>query len=471
MRSIFICFLLSGAAMASQAQTTMDLEACVKFAQQNSILIKQGTNTLASSEIDKRAAKESRYPNASFSGSHSYNFGRSIDPTSNSFEQQTIQSNGFSISGGVPIYNGLRIKHTVEQANLQIAASKEDLQQNSNDLALNVAQAYLNVLLAQEGLEMLKEQAKLTNIQLDRMNKLISSGAMPTNANLELQSQAARNELNQVNAENNITLALLALKQAMNYDLVKEIKILNPKIEVPADIIISDVETIYQSAQGAMPSIRAAAIRESLAKNSEKIAKSGLLPSLSGFYQIRTNYSSLGQRVAGYRSVSQNLGTVNIPSIGEVPLVINSQAPFLEKDPFFNQLGSNFSYALGIQLNAPIYSNYQVKSQVAKAQLSQINAELASEQTRIQLKADITRAMANAKGAHQRYLAAQKSVDISTKSFENVQKRLDLGASNTFELNTAQNSLLLAKSELLQAKYDYFFRLKILDFYQGKQVY
>ncbi len=468
-QATLILFLLLGH-FALQAQETWDLEKCIRYAQENSLLIKQNAINVENNKLDLTLAKRSRLPTADATLSQSLNFGRSIDPTTNTFQQQTIYANGYGISGGVPIYNGGRINHSIDQTEVSVRAAEEDLANVQNNLALNVAQAYLNVLLAEEAILALQEQQKQTENQMANTRKMIAAGTLPANTIFDLEAQLARNEQNIVNGQNAIDLAYLSLKQIMNFDPYTPILISKPNINVLETAEVISAEAIYSLAEQNQPNIRANELREESARINVEVAQSALKPQINGFYQFQTNYSSLGKEVTGFTPVQQNLGDVEIPNVGTFPLLITTQAPTLRNTPYFNQLGDNFRQAVGVSLSVPIYNGDRNKIQIERAKLGVVSAEIASEQSKVQLKADINQAIANARAALKRYNAALKTVNALEQALGNTRKRFDAGAASAFELTTAENSLLVSRAELIQSKYDYIFRLKILDFYEGKPI-
>lgn len=451
------------------AQEVWDLEKCINYAQTNNFSSKQAALNQENAALDNKSARLSRMPSVNASASQVINFGRSVDPTSYQFVQQTVRANSFSVNGNVPIYAGGRINNTVKQSQLNVAATLDDANQLMNDLALQVAQAYLNVLLAQEALLAIRDQKKQTENQLAQTQKLIDAGALAVGMRLDLDAQLARNEQNIVNGENSVALAELALKQVMGMDPGTEISLDKPAVDAPLALEPLSLEQLYEAALKNQPNIRAGETRVASAQVGIKIAKSASLPTLSGFANLQTNYSNLGRRITGY-TTSQDTLSVEIPNVGQSDIVFNNQVPTTSKNPFFDQLWDNFNQQIGVSLSIPIYDQGRTKISTQKAELAVVSAQQNVDQLRLQLKADIARALSDARGAFYRHEAAKKTLTSLEAAFANTQKRFDAGAATAFELTTSQNNILVAKAELIQAKYDFIFKTKILDFYQGKVI-
>jgi outer membrane protein len=461
-----LCFVCAAFFAPLAAQETYDLARCVRQALDNSIQLKQAELNLENAALDNRGARQGRLPAVNASASQVFNFGRSIDPTQNTFVQRTVRANSFSVSGSVPIYNGGQISNNIKRTEFAAAAAAEDADELANDLALQVAQAYLNTLLAEEALQALGDQRKQTENQLAQTEKLIRAGALPANAVLDLEAQLARQDLNIVNGQNAVDLAYLSLSQLMQLPFGTEFRVQKPQIPMPATAVFPTAKELYEMTEPRQPGIRAGEWREQSARMAVKVAQGAGLPSLVGFVNFQTNYSNLGQRIGGFAPQYDTL-LVDIPNTGQVPVTFISQVPQFENNPFFSQLDQNFSQQVGISLSVPIYNQGRVKNNVARAELSVLGAEYATDLQRQQLFAEISQALLNAKSAWKRYEAAQKSVAAAETAYANAEKRFNAGTGNPFELTNAQNVLALSKIESIQAKFEYLFRQKVVEFYQG----
>ncbi|MCP4439982.1 MAG: TolC family protein [Aureispira sp.] len=471
LRYLFVFSLIILATNLSTAQDTEEwsLEDCINHAMKHSLQVQQSELAIQQGMLNKKQAFWSQFPNLNASLSHGLNLGRSIDMTSYEFVNQTTQSTNVSLSLGIPIYQGLRIRNTIKQTKIDLSASQKDLEQSKNTVALSVAQAYLSILLAEENLEVLKEQTKVTQAQLEQTQKLIKAGVVADNSRFDLEAQLAREEESIVNAENGVELAYVNLKMLMNVDVGQNIVAKRIEVQVPENIENNELETVYDEARSSQPNIVAARLREQSALIGVKIAKGSLQPTVSGYVNVNTNFSSAAKDITGYdttyQSIPLNLGSVtgslDFPSIrperGRVT-------------PFFSQLGNNLYTNLGIRVQVPIFNGFQARIGVQRAKLAMKTAELNTQTLETQLKSDVYRALTDVKAAAKRLKAAEKTIVATRASVKNTQKRYTLGVVNSFELTSVQNSLLASESNVLQAKYDYLFKLKILDYYRGRPI-
>ena len=437
--TLFSLFLLVN---ISSAQEVWSLEKCVLYARQNNITIQRVELNIQNSQLVERRNKESRYPNLNASIGGRYNFGRSVNPVTNSFENFKFGSNNLGLFTGVTIYNGNRINNQIKQSQYDIAAAEADLEQTKNDIGLNVATAYLNLLFAKEQLQAAQNRMQLSNQQLEQVDKLINAGARPKNDRLEILASIARNEQSIIAQENAVETGILNLKQLLELD-----PNFNLDIETPGDVIIAASENpdglilndIYQKAVTNQPFVKADENRLKSAALGEDIVRAGLLPSVSANASISSNYA-------------------------------NSDNPFFENKPYGEQIVDNFGQSIGVSVSIPIYNNNQTRIGMEQNQIQMKNIALTNKQNKQTLKTNVQNAIATSKAAKRTLQASQTTVDASKAAFENAEKRFQLGAINTFEYATAKNNLDQAEVDLIVAKYDYLFKLKIIDFYLGKPI-
>lgn len=445
------------------------LEECILHAQKNSLQVQQSTISVEQSKLNERQAKLSRYPNLNASGSYSINFGRTIDPTTNSFQSQQVQANTFGVQAGALVYNGGRINKTIKQSQMNVMASEYDNQQVIQDLSLAVARNYLNVLLAEEQYNASVAQRAQTMRQVEQTQKLIAAGSVPRNTILDVEAQVALDDQQLVAASNAIDMAYLQLKLSMNLDPTEEMTIARPPSDLPVNTTEGYVmEDLYARSVADQPEIEAARIRKEAANMGVGIAKAQRYPSLSVFGNLQTNYSNLAQRVTSFTPtlIQQQVFVSGAP----VTLGTTQEIPNLEKTPYLDQVTDNFGQSAGISLSIPIFNNGQTKSAIERAELGVISAELAEEQLLNTLKSEVMVALADARAAEKTYLANRKTVESLEASFENNSKRYVLGMLTTLDYTRLKNQVDNAKISLITSKYDYLFKLKILDFYQGKVI-
>jgi outer membrane protein len=455
------------------AQQTWSLEKCIKHAQDKSLTIKQAQFAVANNKVTLKQNKMSRYPTINASTGLNLNSGRTVDFNNNSISTQTSFSNNIGINSSVLLYQGGRIKNSIKQSEMDIKASELDVEQTSRDIALQVAQAYLQVLLSEEQLQSVKGQLKQTEDQLVQTNKLIKAGTLPANNKLDIEAQIARNEQTVIAAQNAVSLGYLTLKQLMFLDVNTEINVFAPGLRVDESTLKGiNLNSIYSQAMNTQPNIRAGELRVKSADVAEDIALATKKPTISLSAGVNTGYSSLGKEIASYTPTiaSQPFSFVVDGTTLDGELQIPQDVPNLRNQPYLTQLNNNLGQNVGLNVSYPIWDNKQAKLNAERAKLSKENVKVQNELLKQRLRVDIQNAYTNAIAAQKTYEAAERSLIAQNASYENTKKRYDLGSANAFELSTARNTLTLADTELIRSKYDYVFRLKILDFYAGRPI-
>lgn len=470
-----ITLLLSGllliTAQAVFAQNTWSLEECIKYAQQNNLSTKQAQYNIQDAQLLEKLNQFSRLPNLNARTSVGYQFGRTIDPTTNTFNNERIGFNSFGIDAGMTVYGGNQINNSIKQSKIDLEAARLEAQATSNDISLNIASAYLSILLAEEQLANAEKRLELSREQLEQTDKLIRAGSLPPNDRLDFLAQIALDEQAIVDAQNLVSIGYLNLKQLMEVDPNEDIRIVRPgTIDVPAgaDPRVYRLDEVYTAALQTQPQIRAADLRLESAQLSEDIARAGMLPVLSIFASMNTNYSSAFQEpVIGTVRSKQTVFIDDMP----VEIEFENQAPVdFEQVSYSDQINQNFGQTVGASLRIPLYNNHTNRIQMERARLNALNTEVINRQQRQQLKTDVQRSIADARAARESYAAAQRSVDAAQAAFDNAEKRFQLGAINTLEYTTARNNLDRAQVDMIRAKYQYIFNLKTVDFYLGRPI-
>jgi len=462
----------------SSAQDVWSLEKCVRHAIDKNINIKRAEISLKDNQLLEKGNKYARLPNLNGSISGTYQFGRTIDPVTNDFNSLSIGANSLGLNTQVIIFNGNRISNSIEQAGYNVQASEADLAQTKNDISIAVANAYLNVLFAEEQLDAAVKRKELSESQLEQVDKLIAAGARPKNDRLEILATIARNNQSIIAQENLVETGLLNLKNLLQLD-----PSINFRIEKPGTIVIPSednpdilsLEDVYQSSLNNQPFVKADRLRVKSAELGTEIAKANLYPRLSAFGGLNTNYSTRGKRLDGTQEdvfVPQPAIIDETPTTPQIPitLLFPQSIQGIEDNPYGNQLNENFGQNIGLSLSIPIYNNGQTRIGMERAELNLLNTQYTSEVNKQNLKNNVQTAIANARAAKRTLQASQTTVDATNAAFENAEKRFQLGAINTFEYATAKNNYDQAEVDLIVAKYDYLFKLKIIDLYLGKPI-
>ena len=430
--------LLMASAAISQSNAPWTLQQCVDYAQKNSLTIKRAKNMVEVATVNDLGNRMQRLPSVNANLDFGFNFGRTINPVTNEFISQTVGSSSPSVSAGILLYNGGIINNSIKQGRYDMLAAKLDTDAASNDIALQIALAYLNILLNQEQLNNAQKQLEQSTRQLEQTDRLIAAGSLPSNDRLDFVAQIALNEQSIIEAQNLVNINFLNLKQLMEFDPGQELRIVTPEVSIPADANpgIFELEETYLAALGTQPQIKADENRLESAALQEKIAQAQGMPRLTLGAALGTRYST------------RPFGDFN----------------------FTEQLNNNFNQYLGLRMSIPIYNNHNVRVAVERARVNTKNTALTNLQNKQLLKTNVQRAIADAVASRESYEASQRSVEAAQAAFANAQKRFDLGAINTLEFSTASNNLDQAQLSLIQAKYQYLFNLKVVDFYMGREI-
>ncbi|PIQ47764.1 MAG: transporter [Cytophagales bacterium CG12_big_fil_rev_8_21_14_0_65_40_12] len=450
------------------------LEECVNYAWENNLTVRSSELTQLNNEI---ALKESRFamlPNLGGNGNIGKSFGRSIDPSTNSFNSTDFVNGSFSLSSSVTLSSGGIIRNRIKQNELSLDASELDLQKAKNDIGVTVATNFLNVLLNQEQLKNATFQLESTKAQLDRTTKLVEAGSLPLTNQLDLESQVATNEVSVINAENALRLAVLNLKQAMQMPADEQLNVVAPEVTVESiGSVDKDPSEIYGVALGAQPEIASALLNVESSDLGVKIAKGAFYPSLSLSGRISSNFSDRAQTVVGSTDVPITPVQIGVVQGSGDPVFSSATTRTVlitEDTRFGDQIDQNLGQAISLNLNIPLFSRYSNTAGLQRAKIAKQRAEITAENTKNQLRQTIETAYNSALGAYNTYNATVKRVKALEESFRATEQRYNVGDVNFVEYQVASNNLFAAKADLIRNKYEYVFRTKILDFYLGNPI-
>ena len=464
---------------AAKAQNSWSLQKCIITGQQNSLMIKQAQYQISNAELTEKGNKFNRLPTINGRISAGYQLGRTIDPTTNEFESQNIGFNSYSFDASVPLYTGGRIANSIKQSKIDLEAAQLDAQAMSNDISLQIAAAYLGILLAEEQLAAARKRLELSQSQLAQTEKLIQAGTLPVNDRLDFEAQIALDKQTIIEAENLVTINYLNLKQLMVVDPGENISIQKPEIVIPDDANPEAfrLNEVFTSALSTQPQVRADEMRIQSANLGERIAKANTLPSVFLFGGLNTNYSSVAK---DFTNANLDNASLVVDDGSTRPVLINGSESTVTEytligveipdQSFVDQINQNFGQNFGVSVSIPVYNNHSNKIAMERAKLNALNAQVSYEQTRQALRTDVQRSITDARAAKESYEATQRSVEAASAAYENAQKRFELGAINSLEFTTARNNLDRAQVDLIRAKYQYVFNLKIVDFYLGREI-
>jgi outer membrane protein len=414
-------------------------------------------------------------PNLNAQGTHGYNWGQRIDPFTNQFASERIQSNSFGISTSVNLFNGFQQSLSYKRSMLEIQRSKWDYERLRNDVALNVASGYLQILLTQELESIARTNVDQTLQQVRRIEKLVAAGALPPSNLDQMNAQLATDDASLVAAKNNVTMAKLALLQFLQLPSsnIASFEIEQPDIEKLQDgSIIQNVQAVVESALNSFPEVKSAETNLKSSEMGSSIARGGLYPQLSASYSYGSGFSGASRILTGTADSSAfPIGTV----FGSNNLVLSfPQAVFEDDDfsvkPFNDQLRDNVNRSLFFSLTIPIFNGFQTNAAIQRAKIGVLDAKLNLDQTKQTLEQTVYRAYTDAQASLANYNAALRSMEANKRAFDWTQTRYEQGAANQVEYNDARSLYDNAQANVARNKYEYVFRLKVLDFYLGKPI-
>lgn len=453
------------------AQESWSLEVCIQYAMENNIQIKQ---QVLNTEYNQNLLKQSKLgqiPSLSGNGNYNYSWGRVLDESTYRYsDNQSINSINLGISSRANLFSGLQVRNTILQNELNLMASYEDVEKVKNDISLLIAAAYLNIMFNRELLSVTQSQLEITGQQVDRTLKMVEAGKLARGNFLELQAQYAAEEVNLVNAENQLAISLLNLQQMLDLPIDTAFDVLIPVLADPdEDPLMINALEVYRMAEQEMPEIKSAVLGLESAEKGLAIAKGGRSPQLYMSANFNSRYSDIREQVISLSAPVQV--PIGITGGGETVYTLSPQEiPEFGAYPFFNQLQDNAAAGVGLGLSIPIFSGWQINTNIANARIMHKNAQLELQSKKLTLYADIQQAYADALAALKKFNATQQALVSMEESFKYTEKRFEVGLVNTVDYNTSKNQLIATQSELLQAKYDFIFRTKILNFYKGEPI-
>ena len=430
--------LLACLSAGLQAQETWSLRRCIDYAIEHNIDIRQAANTAEQSAVEVNTAKWARLPNLNGSANQSWNWGRTQtavpDETTGDYSTVYVNtaSNGtnMQLSTSIPLFTGLELPHQYSLAKLNLKAATADLQKAKDDISINIASAYLQVLFNQELHDVALGQVELSLQQCQRIESLAGVGKASSAEVADARARVAQDRMTAVQTENDYRLSLLTLSQLIELDSPEGFMLESPSTAItPSPVTPPD--DIYQTALTSKASIQAAQYRLEGSKHSVRIAQSGFYPQLNLNGSLGTSYYSTINRT------------------------------------FRQQMGDNFSKYLGLSLSVPLFNRLATRNRVRTARLQQENYALQLENAKKTLYKEIQQAWYNATAAESKYASSHAATLAGEESFRLMTQKYENGKANAVEFNEAKQNLMKAQSDELQAKYEYLFRTKILDFYKG----
>lgn len=416
------------------AQEKWSLRQCIDYAIEHNIEVKQQEVSRDLQKVELNTAKYSRLPSLNGSVGQSFGFGRTTSPIDNSYINMNTTGTSFGLSTDIPLFTGLQIPNNIALAKLNLKAATEDLNKAKEDISIQVTSAFLQVLFNEELCKVAAQQVELSKEQYNRMQRMNEVGKASTAELYEAKSRLAQDELSAVQAENNRQLALLDLSQLLELPSPEGFAVLSPQ-SVPDFSPLTSPEEVYNMAIMTKPGIIAAQYRLEGSLKSIRIAQSSFYPQLSFGAGINTGFNTISGQ---------------------------------DHNSFGTQLNDNLYKSIGLTLSIPIFNRLSTRNRVKTAKLQHFNQSLQLDNAKKGLYKEIQQAYYNAVAAQAKYSSSGSAMEAAQESFRLMSEKYEQEKATAVEYNEAKTNLLKSTSDQIQAKFDYLFRTKILDFYKGE---
>lgn len=434
---IVICTAMMLMAPGVRAQKQWSLEDCIQYALDHNIKIKRQELAAKTSSNNYMQSKTNLLPEVGAAYYQNFNYGRTVDPTTYDFVNQNYKSQSMGASADLTLFNGLQNYNNIQKRHFDLMTDLQQLEKVKDDITLNIATAYLQILLNQELLEVAKAQYDVTQLQVDKTRKLVDVGNKALGDLLQIQAQAASDKLEVTNAQNDVKVSYLALTQLLDLDSTGGFEIVPPQITQPNEgAVLQNVDDVYSFAEKEMPEIKVAEYKLKSAEKQLAMARGVRSPSLTLSAQAYTYFSELQEEYYSHNE----------------------------------QLKNNLSKTITLGISIPIFSKFETQRDISNAKIARNDAELQLRETQLDLYKTIQQAHSDAVSALDKYKSALEAVKSNEEAFKYTEQKFGVGLVSVVEYNEGKKNLTKARSDLAQAKYEYIFKTKILDFYMGNKI-
>ena len=434
-----LALLITMAGKQAEAQKVWTLQQSIDHAISNNINIRQTEISSEIAEINYTQSKMALLPSLNGSSSYSYNFGRSVDFFTYQFSTTEIQSANFSVNGNLPVFSGFQLQNTLARSRYDYLAGKENVRKIKNDISLNVAAAFLQVLYGKEALKAAADRVESAVETRNRAKIMFENGMISQGNLLDAEAALAAEELAKLNADNVLVSAVINITQLLELNPSEGFEVAVPEVQIPDQSGMALApDAIYEAAMKTLPEFKIAEFNIKSAEKGLSIARGGRYPRLNLFGSLNTGYSNARKRLSG------------------------------ERVSFDDQIDENYNKSLGLSLSIPIFNSWSAHSNVKRSRLGVENVKLNDQQTRNQVYKSVVQAHSDANSGLLRYNAAQKAAAAAAESYIYAEKKYNAGMLSSVEFLNIRNNKSRAETDLLQAKYDLIFRIKVIDFYLGR---
>ena len=462
---LFLCKLVSAQEMK------FNLKQCIDTALKNNILVNQSGLQMQTAEVNMKQAKANLLPNLNGRVDYGFNFGRNVDPITNTFTNNQLSSSNAGLGTSVILFNGMRLQNIIQQNSFSYHAAELDYQQQKDNLTLNVILSYMQVLSNEDILTVSKTQLLVTKKQVERMEVLVKEGSAGAYQLTDVKGQMANEEIGIINLENSLQQSTLSLCQLMNIAYQPIMELDRSAIVFNSDLYPQSSAQVIEEAMQHMPIVKANTFKIKSAEKSILVAKGSYYPTISFNGSAGSSYSSLFTRsIPSTVTEIQTDGYIKSGTV-RTPVFTQVQNYNSAKVGYGKQMNNNLGFFTGVSLQVPLFNNLQVRNKVKLAKINRQTVQLDAENLNYQLKQNIEQAWLNMNASYNRYKVLEEQLANFEESFRAAEVRFGNGVINAAEYLIAKNNLDRTKLNLVQGKYEYVFRTKLLDFYQGKNLW
>lgn len=433
MKAITLTLAALALAGSIRAQQGWTLDRCIDYALENNIQIRQSDIAAQTRDVDLNTARSNRLPGVSASASQSWSFGRSLT-IDNTYANTNTASTSFSIGADMTLFAGGRVSGNIHNAQLGLEAAKADLERIKDDVRVQVAQAFIQIVYNRSILDVARNQVTIDSMQVERLDALAAIGKASSAEVASQRATLAQSQLSVTQAQNNLSMSILTLTQLLELPSPEGFDVIQPDADAIEFSIPDSPEQIYAQALDIKPTVKSEEIRLQQASNSIDIAKGGYYPTLSLSAGAGTGYYTSSNRTS---------------------------------DNFGSQMKNNFGPHVGLNLSIPIFSRNNNRNNVRSAQLNMMNQEMQLDNVKKQLYKEIQQAYYNTVSSKSRYESSQEVQTSAQESFDLVQAKYEGGKASITEFNESKNRLVTAQADVIKYRYEYLFNTALLEFYRN----
>ena len=468
-RFLLTAVFLSSSFLSFSQEQEWTLQECIEYALENNISVKQSQLDVDLADIQISDAFGNFLPGVNASASNSWNTGLTQNVTTGILQTQTTRNFSAGVTAGLTLFDGLRNFKQYQYAKMAKLASEYSLEQMKDDIALFVANAYLQVLFNKENLKVIEAQHEITLEQLERAEALVEAGVLPKGDLLEIKATAANEVQRMIVAENQIKISLVSLAQLLLIEDYENFDIAERDYDVfGSEILEVPVSEVIEAAEEERYEVKVAEMNTELARKEVEIARGAYWPTLAAFFNYNTRESGTGRLISAGLDPDEPYRQIGfVEATEEIVVAPNMATEIGSPLPFFEQLQLNDGISYGVQLSVPIFNGFATRNQVKRSKVNVLRSEYQLEQTKLDLEANVYQAYTDARGALKAYEAALIALEAQLLAYDYATERYNVGMTNAFDFSQAKFNLENAQSEVVRTKYDYIFKLKVLELYFG----